>query len=92
MINTFFNPPSFEKGVVFSFSILVVIFLSWQIKSYLNKVDSEYFTLLSAVANQNRLEADKAGHVALHELSFSWLKGVKMTLKTLPKQQSTGTR
>ena len=92
MIAAFLNLPSFEKSVVFSVSILVVIFFSWQIKSYLNKVDSECFTLLSSVANKNRVEAAKAGHVALHELSFSWLKGVKMTLKTLPKQQSTGTR
>jgi len=71
MITTFLNLPPFDKGLVFFGSIFVFIFCIRQIKGYLSKIDESYLTQLSEFANHNRVEAAKAGHVALHELSFS---------------------
>ena len=87
MITTFLNLPPFDKGLVFFGSIFVFIFCIRQIKGYLSKIDESYLTQLSEFANHNRVEAAKVGHVALHELSFSWLRGVKMRVKTFPIQR-----
>lgn len=87
--SAFFNLPPLEKGLVFLGSIFFLftfLFLIKQIKGYLRQIDGCYLAQLSEFANHNRIQAQKAGHVALHELSFSWLKGVKMRVKTLPIQ------
>ncbi len=91
LVTAFCNLPKLEKGLVFLGSILfllTVLLLIKQIRSYLSQVDECYLTQLSEFAHQNRIQAKKAGYVALHELSFSWLSGVKMSVKTLPIQQS----
>jgi hypothetical protein len=74
MITTFLNLSPFDKSLVFFGSILllfVFIFLIRQIRGYLSKIDNCYLAKLEEFANHNRVEAAKAGHVALHELSFS---------------------
>nr|AAA70282.1 unknown protein [Zea mays] len=71
MITTFLNLPPFDQGLVFFGSIFIFFLCILLIKGYLRKMDDSYLAQLSELANHNRVEAAKAGHVALHELSFS---------------------
>nr|AAA70283.1 unknown protein [Zea mays]AAA70284.1 unknown protein [Zea mays]ABE98787.1 CMS-T pore-forming protein [Zea mays subsp. mays] len=90
MITTFLNLPPFDQGLVFFGSIFIFFLCILLIKGYLRKMDDSYLAQLSELANHNRVEAAKAGHVALHELSFSWLRGVQIRVRTLPIQRNEG--
>lgn len=89
MIATFRNLPLFDKSLVIGGALVLILFLVLQIKRYLSKIDASYLDQLSGFSKHNRREAKKAGHVALHELSFSWLKGVKMRVRALPVQPNS---
>lgn len=92
-ITTLCNLPLLEKALLLGGSFFFILTMIWLIRSYLSRLDRSYISVLSELASHNRIQAAKAGHVALHELSFSWFRGVRMIVKTLKKSRSsTGTR
>jgi len=65
--------------------IIGVVVLVFLVKAYLTRLDARYIDLLRELAQRNRDEANKANAVALHEISFSWTKGVSLSVKTITR-------
>ena len=74
------NLPLLDKGIFLIVSFVVLFACILQVKSYLRKVDSAYVSTLYDFSKRNQSHAKKAGYVALHDLSFSWFRGVRMTV------------
>jgi hypothetical protein len=76
-----------DKGILLLVSFIFLLSVIFQVKSYLRKIDAAYVSALSDFAELNRIQAQKAGYVALHDLSFSWLRGVRMTVIPVRKRR-----